>query len=393
MTFDRPRAAVTIGGFCAFLDLYAPQAVLPQLAQDFGISAAVAGSTVGISTLAVAGAAPFVGMLADRLGRKITIVAAALLLTLPSIMLVLAGGLNQILLWRFVQGLLLPAIFSPVVAYVSEEWPPGEAADVMGLYVAGSALGGFSGRFITALMAEHFGWRMGFGVLTLITLACGLAIWRWMPSERRRPRPAGSAGRGGFVALYGHLRNPALLATCAVGFAVLGSMVATFTYVNFHLAGAPFHLGTAQLGMIFLVYPIGAAVAPASGLLIRRMGRRGAVVLAMAVSCLGLLATLQANLAAVVAGLALFVIGVFTVQSAAMGFVGQVAKSAKATAVGLYVCSYYIGGSVGAVLPGLLVWQAAGWAGCVALVLAIIAAAAALAWRTWRDDPVLCAAE
>ncbi len=390
MTFDRPRAAVTIGGFCAFLDLYAPQAVLPQLARDFGISAAAAGSTVGISTLAVAGAAPFVGMLADRLGRKITIVAAVLLLTLPSIMLVLANGLDQILLWRFAQGLLLPAIFSPVVAYVSEAWPPDESADVMGLYVAGSALGGFSGRFITALMAEHFGWRSGFAVLTLVTVACGLAIWRWMPTDRRRLR---STAGGGFVALFGHLRNPALLATCVVGFAVLGSMVATFTYVNFHLAAPPYRLSTAQLGMIFLVYPIGAAAAPASGLLIRRLGRRRAVVLAMAVSGLGLTATLGTSLAAVIAGLALFVIGVFTVQSAAMGFVGQAARFAKATAVGLYVCSYYIGGSVGAVVPGLLVWRTAGWAGCVALVLVVLTAAAAVVWRTWREAPAFCAAE
>lgn len=392
MTFDRARAAVTIAGICAFLDLYAPQAVLPQLSETFHVSPAGAGTTVGISTLAVAFAAPFVGMLADRMGRKRTIVTAALLLQIPTIMLIFAHGLEEILVWRFVQGLFLPAIFSPMVAYVNEEWPPAQAVDVMGLYIAGSALGGFAGRFVTALLADHFGWRAGFAVLTVITMACALAIWAWLPEGRHRIKPS-SHPLGGLAALALHLRNPVLLATFVIGFAVLFSQVATFTYVNFHLAQAPYSLGPSQLGMIFLVYPIGAAVTPASGFLIRRFGRRQATTLAVATACLGLIATLQASLPMIVAGLALFVTGTFTMMSAAMGFVGQAASQAKATAVGCYVCSYYIGGSVGAVLPGLVVWQVAGWPGCVGLIVVVLAAALALAWRAWREEVNLCAAE
>lgn len=392
MTFNRARAAVTTAGFCAFLELYAPQAVLPQLSESFHISPASAGTTVGISTLAVAVAAPFVGMLAERLGRKATIVAAASLLVLPTVMLVLANGLNQILLWRFAQGLLLPAIFSPMVAYVNEEWSPHEAADVMGLYIAGSALGGFAGRFVTALLADQFGWRAGFGVLTLITLACAAAIWAWLPAGKRQERASGPS-IGALEGLLAHLTNPALLATFAIGFAVLFSQVATFTYINFHLAGAPYRFGPSELGMIFLVYPIGAAVTPASGFLIRRLGRRQAAGLAVVTAIVGLVATLQPSLSLVIAGLAIFVTGTFTMMSAAMGFVGQAARQAKATAVGVYVCCYYVGGSVGAVLPGIIVWRAGGWAGCVGLVVATLTAAGLVAWWAWRREQRLVAAE
>jgi sugar phosphate permease len=95
----------------------------------------------------------------------------------------------------------------------------------------------------------------------------------------------------------------------------------------------------------------------------------------------------------IIAGLALLVIGVFTMQPIAMGFVGQAAQSAKATAVGLYVCLYYIGGSVGAVLPGVLVWNTAGWPGCVIMVMLTLGLATVLAWIAWREEPKLCAAE
>ncbi|HXP96116.1 MAG TPA: MFS transporter [Telmatospirillum sp.] len=392
MIFDRARFAVAAAGFCAFLDLYAPQAVLPELSLSFHISPAAAGTTVGVSTLAVAMAAPFVGMLADRIGRKRTIVSAIGLLLIPTIMLVFAQGLREILIWRFVQGLLLPAVFSPVVAYVNEEWSPGKAADIMGLYIAGTALGGFSGRFITALLADHFGWRAGFAVLTVLTLMCGAIVWAWLPPARQGLAVA-SRAPGALSSLLRHLCNPALVATFAIGFAVLFSQVAVFTYVSFHLAQPPFSLGSSQLGMIFLVYLIGAVISPASGFMVRRFGRRMAVTFSVGTACVGLLATLQAGLPMIIVGLALFVMGSFTLMSAAMGFVGQAAQQAKATAIGCYVSCYYVGGSVGAVLPGLVVWHRAGWPGCVALTIVILLAALSLAWQAWREEQRLYAAE
>ena len=51
--------------------------------------------------------------------------------------------------------------------------------------------------------------------------------------------------------------------------------------------------------------------------------------------------------------------------------------------MGLYVTAYYIGGIVGAFLPGLA-WDAAGWPACVAMIVvmcALMALIAALAYR------------
>jgi MFS family permease len=141
--------------------------------------------------------------------------------------------------------------------------------------------------------------------------------------------------------------------------------------------------------MIFLVYLMGAAVSPASGILIRRFGRRQAVTLSVGTACLGLVASLQASLPMIIVGLALFVMGTFTMMSAAMGFVGQAAKQAKATAIGCYVCIYYIGGSAGSVLPGILVWHRAGWPGCVGLVVVVLGVALSLAWQAWREKRLL----
>ena len=397
MIIDRPRIAVATAGFCAFLNLYSPQAVLPQLAVSYRVSTAAAGGVVGVATLAVAGSAPFIGLLSDSLSRKLTAVSAMGLLAIPTLMLGLSHSLGEIMFWRLVQGLLVPAVFTPTVALVSERWSPRQAADIMGLYIAGSALGGFLGRFLPAILADLIGWRSGLAVLAPITLVAAAVVGAWLPSSSVRPgeaerkatdvHHAGERDRATLADAFGHLRDPAIIATCVAGFAVLFSIVAVFTYINFRLVRPPYAFTASDLGMIFLVYPIGALAAPTAGPLARRLGRRRTMAGAALVAGLGLGATLLPGLPEIIAGLTLFVIGIFVMQSTAMGFVGRAARRAKASALGLYVCVYYVGGTAGAVLPGLLVWDRAGWDGCVALVLAALIAAGALAWCAWWDEP------
>ena len=56
----------------------------------------------------------------------------------------------------------------------------------------------------------------------------------------------------------------------------------------------------------------------------------------------------------------------------------------RGLAVGLYATFYYIGGSVGAALPGLA-WHIAGWPGCVAMVIAMLIVMATVVSLAWRD--------
>jgi predicted MFS family arabinose efflux permease len=50
--------------------------------------------------------------------------------------------------------------------------------------------------------------------------------------------------------------------------------------------------------------------------------------------------------------------------------------------VGLYVTSFYIGGSFGAALGGLA-WTLAGWPACVALVVAMLLVMAGIVYFAW----------
>jgi len=387
MHIDRARFSVIATGFCAFLDLYPTQSMLPELARQFHATEAEVSMTVSATTFGVALMAPFVGFLADRIGRKKVIVGGAILAALPMMLAVFSADIHQLVIWRFLQGLFLPAIFAVAVAHISENWPPHEVADVTGLYVAGSVLGGFSGRFLGGLVGEFLGWRAAFPVLGLLSLACAAFIFYWLPTDRKRPLIVGSALETILPLLRQHWANRALMATFGVGFAVLFSMVAAFTYVNFNLSRPPFNLGMAALGQVFAVYLLGVLVTPMSGPLLRRFGRRRLMMAAVGLGCSGLALTLIPSLPAVVVGLGIFSTCIFICQSLSLGFVGLVAREGKALALGLYVSCYYIGGSLGALLPAGL-WTTFGWGGCVALVMVVEALALTVALLTWRDHPL-----
>ncbi len=137
MAFDVRALAIATAGFTAFVNLYSPQALLPELSREFGVGAGEISSLMTATTAAIALTAPFTGVLADVLGRKRLITIAAFAVVVPTLIMTLAASVPQLVFLRFVQGLLLPPIFTVAVAYVGDEWPPAEVPRVAGLFVSG----------------------------------------------------------------------------------------------------------------------------------------------------------------------------------------------------------------------------------------------------------------
>jgi MFS transporter, YNFM family, putative membrane transport protein len=381
MLSDPRRLAIALAGICCFINLYATQPLLPLFAREFHATSAQVSMTVSATTLAVALVAPFIGVVADLLGRKRIIVAALTLLVVPTVLIALSSSLAQLVVWRFMQGLCLPPIFAVIVAYIGDEWPREEVTGVTSLYMAASGIGGFLGRLLTGFMADHWGWRAAFWTIAAITLVSAVVVGLALSRERRFVRAENLLHS--LQMMLAHLGNTELVTTFVVGFATLFSFVATFTYVNFYLAAPPFELPASALGTIFVVYLVAVAVTPLTGGWIRRLGRRLLVVVSSVCWCLGLLITLVPWLPAIVVGLTILACAGFTCQTTATSLLAERAIVARSSAVGIYVSCYYIGGSVGAVAPAA-VWAHAGWPGCVALVSAVMLAMAALAARFWR---------
>ena len=386
MRLERIPLAAAAAGISTFLNLYTPQAVLPSLAATFGVPLARTGLTITAPLLAVALVAPFAGAISDALGRKRLIVGAAAAVTVPTVLVALSPSLEAMLVWRFAQGLLLPFIFAVTVAYIGEECEGPAAIRAAGVYSSGAILGGFSGRFVAGIAAEFGGWRLGFLAAAVLTGLAAIAVAILLPTERKF-RPMSGGARAMLRGWREHVGNKRLLGTCAVGFAMLFSVVATFTFVNFRLTAAPFNLSPAALGSVFAVYLVGVVTTPLATRLAVTIGRRWTAALASAVAIAGELCTLLPTLPAVILGLALASAGLFVAQALGLSFIGVAVRRARSSAVGLYVSTYYIGGALGGVLPAG-VWHRFGWPGCVALACAMIAGMGIAAVATFQEAAI-----
>ena len=380
MAFDQRSFAVATAGFAAFVNLYSPQALLPELANEFHVGPGEISALMTAGTAAIALSAPFTGALADVAGRKRLIAAAMFAVVVPTLIMTFAASVPQLTVWRFVQGLLLPPIFAVAVAYIGDEWPPADVARVAGVYISGSAIGGFCGRFIPGLLTDIIGWRAAIAVVAALTLLAAIIVTAMLPRERNFVRSGGVVMS--IAQMVRHLRNRRLVATYAIGFGVLFNFVATFTYVNFHLAAPPYRFSPTLLGTLFLTYLVSSPIVPWVGRAIAMFGRRRFVLGVIALWIVGALLLLAPPVALIVAGLTLCAVCGMVCQAVSTGYVTLSAKEGRSSAVGLYASIYYIGGSAGAFITGLA-WASAGWSGCVAVIVVvqlIIALIVATAW-------------
>jgi predicted MFS family arabinose efflux permease len=370
-----------LAGFTAFLSLYAPQPLLPLFERVFGADHFHSSFAITATTIAVAVAAPFVGRIADLAGKRRVIVSAAFLLGVTTLMAATSRSLNDVIAWRFAQGLATPGVFAVAVAFIHDRWQGARAATTTAAYVTGTVVGGFLGRVVSGQAAALWGWRASFVAIGILSLACAALLAAQLPADRTA-HPEDITRDAPSSRLWSRLTSRALLGTYAAGFCVLFTQIAMFTYVTFHLSAPPFLLSTAALGWLFAVYLAGAIVTPISGGWINAYGYRATLAIAMALGAAGSLLTLGHALAAVIVGLALVCSGVFVAQAAANGYIGVAAKSDRGLAVGMYATCYYIGGSVGGALPAIF-WNSGGWTACVALVIVVQVTTAVLGWVFW----------
>lgn len=372
--------ALAFAGGSAFIDMYATQPLLPELRASFGASEAAVAATISTLVFGCALAAPVVGPLADRIGRKRIIVTAIALLGLVTFAAATATSLAALIAWRFVQGLFMPAVFAVTLAYIAEEFPAAVGGRAVGAYIGGNVFGGFLGRWVGALAADRFDWHAAFVALGVMNLIGAGVVFLALPRSRHFVRSA-SLGET-LNAMRTFVRNPVMLATYAIGGSVLFTLVAAFTYATFFLHAPPFSLGTAALGNVFFVYLAGVIATPLSGRLIDRFGHRFTLLLAISVSALGMIVTLAPGLPLVIAGLAIMSTGVFCAQAASQGYIGAIASAQRSTAASLYIMVYYTGGGIGAIAPAGA-WHAGGWPATVALILAVQCVSASIAWFVW----------
>jgi MFS transporter, YNFM family, putative membrane transport protein len=369
------RNSLTIGliGFLTLVDLFAAQAILPNLAQSYGVSPAEIGVAANASTLGMAIAGVAAGALAGRFERRRGIWLSLALLAIPTALLASAPDLTIFALLRVAQGLCMASAFTLTLAYLGERCSKEAAAGALAAYVTGGVASNLVGRLAAASVASIAGASATFYFFAALNLAgaalAAFALSRAVPMRMER-------GEYRFWTVWtAHLGDPRLRRAFAIGFLILFGFIGTFTYVGFVLAAPPLALSMMATGFVFFVFLPSMVTTPLAGGIASRFGAGRVLPAALAVALAGIALMTVLRLEAFIAGLVLIGVGTFFGQAVATSYVGRIASRDHAAASGLYLSFYYCGGLAGAALVGQL-FDGFGWNAALAGIFAALALAA-----------------
>ncbi|MEE7560717.1 MFS transporter, partial [Xanthomonas sp. Kuri4-2] len=275
-------------------------------------------------------------------------------------------------------GLALGGVPAVAMVYLAEELPAARLGAATGLYVAGNAFGGMSGRILMSVLTDHYDWRVALASLSVFDGLCALAFLWLLPPSRHFVARHGLNLQYHLRAWSGHLRDRHLPWLFALPFLLMGTFVSVYNYAGFRLGGPEFGLSQSQIGLIFSAYVFGIVSSSVAGAASDRFGRGPVVSAGIGVALLGVALTLAHRLPLVVGGIVLLTIGFFVAHSAASAWVGRLGGANRSHAASLYLLAYYTGASViGSVSGGF--WQHGGWGALAGFCLALLAAALAAA--------------
>jgi YNFM family putative membrane transporter len=375
--YRQVNMALFCAGFITFVTLYDVQPLLPLFSREFNVSPAVGSLPLSVSTLTLAITMLLMGTLSETIGRKPVMAVALVLTALLAILTAGSTSFSSLLVIRFIQGIVLAGVPSVAMAYLSEEMDTSAIAPAMGLYISGNAVGGMSGRVVSAIMSDYMPWRTAIGLIGCLSLLLALLFIKKLPASANFNK---RSFKFSYLAtsIIQHLRDPGMLLLFGIAFLCMGGFISLYNYIGFRLLAGPYSMSQSSISLIFLVYFFGSLSSAMTGKLILRFGRRFMIRLTVLAMFSGTLLTLVSPVPWIVAGVGLFTCGFFGVHTIASSWVGRRAATARAQAASLYLFFYYLGSSISGTVGGLF-WVQYGWSGvsimiCLLLLLALLCA-------------------
>ncbi|OYX95808.1 MAG: EmrB/QacA family drug resistance transporter [Novosphingobium sp. 17-62-19] len=195
---SRNRTLMLIGTMAAMvmytLDTTIANVALPHMTASLSATQDTITWVLTSYVLASAVALPLAGWLVDRLGIRMMMLASVLLFTIASMLCGIAQSLEQMVLFRVLQG-LAGAFLSPLAQTVTlDSSTAAERPRMMGIYTQGVMLGPITGPIIGGYLTDNFSWRWVFYVNLPVGLLCFALLFLYLPRTPTRARKVDLTG-------------------------------------------------------------------------------------------------------------------------------------------------------------------------------------------------------
>ena len=362
----RPPLVILFLALLAPAAIHMPQPLLPSLSLLFQRDPADVALFMTL-VLAPLGIMPVVyGYLLEGFSTRSLLMVSTLVMAGTGLWLWAQPEYNHWVLARALQGLTLPALMTAVMTMLSVSVPREARAHAMGLYVASTIVGGYSGRLLAGWLSDQSDLTTPFLIMALCYLAA-------IPGLLLLKKDSG----GGFAQIrlpvaVSILRLPRFAAAYVMIFAVFFVFTAVLTLLPFELRNRDSSITDFQLGLLYSGYLTGLVVS----LNIRRLRERFVITTRLVMTGLvtfgtgTLLLLLHGYLASLLV-LFLFCGGMFLIHTTLSGLLNHSLDRHHGVINGIYLASYYLGGALGSQLPGYL-YEAYGWESVILLSLLLL---------------------
>ena len=352
------RAEILLYYFCTGLTLcilYATQPIGPVFENELGISKTQATLFTTAIMIPLAFAGIFYGYLLEKIQIKIILVLAFLLLGISEIVFSLTHSYFLLLNIRGFQGLLIPAVLTGIMSYISQISSKDSVANAIGIYIGVTIIGGFMGRALSGFFTDIFGWRVFFFIIGCIAILASILLLKFSQNIKA------SYLKPHLIDIIHTLKTRYNLYIFLMIFGIFFTFQAMLNFIPFELAKVSDNYSSSKAGMLYIGYLVGVLVAFNTKKIIAFLGGSikaiisGIIILIIAIQFFRI-----ESFWFIFGAMVVFCLGNFITHSIASGFINKMATSHKGISNGLYVSFYYFGGALGSFVPGF-VYTPFGW--------------------------------
>ena len=265
--------------------------LLPFYAETFGASPLVIGLLFAVFSLCQLVAAPALGDLSDRYGRRPILIFSLAGTVVSFVMLALAHSVTMLFAARIVDGLSGGNI-STARAYVADITEPKDRARAYGIIGAAFGLGFILGPALSGVLAQ-ISVTAPIWAAAGITLVATAMAWLWLPETVHRAR----AGTGNpFSYLPELLQRPAVRRILTIDF-IYWLAFATFQTTFSLFVARRFGFGVSKTGYFFAAFGLLGAVIQGGFIrpIVKRMGDKPTFITGLVFGAVGLVAAALAH--------------------------------------------------------------------------------------------------
>ncbi|MCU4391197.1 MFS transporter [Acinetobacter courvalinii] len=341
-----PLLALAIGAFAIGTTEFSPMGLLPNIANDLGVSIPSAGMLITGYALGVMLGAPIMTLWFGGFARRNALIVLMAIFTLGNLIAAFAPNYMSLMGARLLTSLNHGAFFGIGSVVAASVVPANKQASAVATMFMGLTIANIGGVPLATWVGQNIGWRMSFLAISILGIITMLSLWKALP--------AGSVGQKPNVKMELKVltRLPVVLALLTTVFGA-SAMFTLYTYIAPSLVKFS-HASPSFITMMLVLIGIGFSIGNHFGGKFADMSIDKTLIgfLVLLISLMVIFPFLAQSQLGAAIGLVIWGAAAFAIVPPLQMRVMSVAREASGLASSVNIGAFNLGNAIGAAAGG-----------------------------------------